>query len=643
MIKLIVNGQLRDDIQIQTGGTLTQTAEHTAESNMSIKVPIATDDIKNYDYIQIYNAKNLVFAGIILSKNQQVLSTGYAGLDYRMYDLTLASNADLVSNLPVDMSFPAGATITQILKGNHAGAAWYDKSIGDFYGLVENRIVPEGVTVGVIDDYDDTALEGTAYLWGESCKSLLDKLAELTESYWEITNEKVFNFRRKSTGEAAPIALTEQSQVFGLEVDNDSLATYSVVRVVGGEGAGAYRDAYATLSSDEKTAEFQRKLAGAKNVSVLNVATSESLSVDAGYKGIHDNDPSKPVLMSYGGSTLECKDGYIFQTTNFHVSFLQKIVVRQVDPKAQEEIKRSRGGTGTVEYTLEDESILSYNDAVLNARRFLDSHKSTIQTIKFSTFTPGFCVGQKLQCDIGYYCISGDYWVSSVETEFVIDDGQLTCVYHLECSSSLYRDYYKVLFYNPKPLSFDLGSAGGNIKGVGYANDIDLQITLRVEKSNIPKWSEMNSILWNTITAKTWKELYAFSEEVVLVGNYTTDKVKQIYAQFARGDYSEKTQAEICTAAKKMNLVGPLTAWGSVPGVIDSYPVENVTPLVGNAFTASYVILEDQAQIGIKHLKVLSPLNSSVNTIEIPVDIDKTKGNPEGEFALSVAISCEVK
>ena len=119
MIKLYINGELREDVWIQAGGTLEQTEEHTTESNISVKVSIVSDNLAVYDYVQIYDEDTIIFAGNILSLNQQMLDSGYTGLDFRVYDLVMACNADLVANILVDMSFPAGATVTQILKGNH--------------------------------------------------------------------------------------------------------------------------------------------------------------------------------------------------------------------------------------------------------------------------------------------------------------------------------------------------------------------------------------------------------------------------------------------------------------------------------------------------------------------------------------------
>lgn len=163
MIKLYINGELREDVWIQAGGTLEQTEEHTTESNISVRVPIVSDNLAVYDYVQIYDEDTIIFAGNILSLNQQMLDSGYTGLDFRVYDLVMACNADLVANILVDMSFPAGATVTQILKGNHNGDAWYNESLGEFAGVIDTRIVPEGCTVGAVANYNTTALESTSW------------------------------------------------------------------------------------------------------------------------------------------------------------------------------------------------------------------------------------------------------------------------------------------------------------------------------------------------------------------------------------------------------------------------------------------------------------------------------------------------
>ncbi len=647
MIKLYINGELREDVWIQAGGTLEQTEEHTTESNISVRVPIVSDNLAVYDYVQIYDEDTIIFAGNILSLNQQMLDSGYTGLDFRVYDLVMACNADLVANILVDMSFPAGATVTQILKGNHNGDAWYNESLGEFAGVIDTRIVPEGCTVGAVANYNTTALESTSYVWGETVKELLDNLAELTLSYWEITNEKVFNFQPKSSSSMAPIELTEESEIFSLEVENDSLATYSAVRVVGGEGKLAPR--YFSYPSEEfyrtdaKTLTTPHKLASVDRVSV----TGASGWVKVGFNGIHDNNNDYPVLMSYGGDTLTIKDDfpYTFQSSNgelYDVVLINKITSRAVSTEAQERIKKKRGGTGIIEYLLEDETISNYNDASLNASRFLDTHKNNIQTIKFSTFEKGFAVGQRITGNVPYYKILGNYYVGAVVVNFILDDTEkLIAQYDIECTSSVYRDNYKTLFYLPQTLSFEIGEGTGNINGFSYKTEVDIIITLNTRVSHIPKWQDVDGDQWSTINNITWIDFYNFTEGVTLMGNYSTEEIRSVFAKFAQGDFLDSaTPDEVKKAAWSLTMDNNLIANSKGEEYAFTQP-QSTTPVTGTEFTTTYYFSENEAKFMISKLLVAGSSLGEPNVIEIPVDIDKSPSNPQGQYAMTIGITVD--
>ena len=647
MIKLYINGELREDVWIQAGGTLEQTEEHTTESNISVRVPIVSDNLAVYDYVQIYDEDTIIFAGNILSLNQQMLDSGYTGLDFRVYDLVMACNADLVANILVDMSFPAGATVTQILKGNHNGDAWYNESLGEFAGVIDTRIVPEGCTVGAVANYNTTALESTSYVWGETVKELLDNLAELTLSYWEITNEKVFNFQPKSSSSMAPIELTEESEIFSLEVENDSLATYSAVRVVGGEGKLAPR--YFSYPSEEfyrtdaKTLTTPHKLASVDRVSV----TGASGWVKVGFNGIHDNNNDYPVLMSYGGDTLTIKDDfpYTFQSSNgelYDVVLINKITSRAVSTEAQERIKKKRGGTGIIEYLLEDETISNYNDASLNASRFLDTHKNNIQTIKFSTFEKGFAVGQRITGNVPYYKILGNYYVGAVVVNFILDDTEkLIAQYDIECTSSVYRDNYKTLFYLPQTLSFEIGEGTGNINGFSYKTEVDIIITLNPRVSHIPKWQDVDGDQWSTINNITWIDFYNFTEGVTLMGNYSTEEIRSVFAKFAQGDFLDSaTPDEVKKAAWSLTMDNNLIANSKGEEYAFTQP-QSTTPVTGTEFTTTYYFSENEAKFMISKLLVAGSSLGEPNVIEIPVDIDKSPNNPQGQYAMTIGITVD--
>ena len=658
MIRIYINGVLRDDVWIQAGGSLEQTEEHMTESSISVQVPVTSDNLSVYDYVQIYEGDIIIFAGNILSLNQQMIESGYTDLDFRIYDLVLACNADLVANILVDMSFPAGATVTQILRGNHAGDSWYDSTLGEFAGVIDVRIIPEGISLGNVDNYSATSLESTAYTWGETVKDFLDNLAELTQSYWEITNEKVFNFRRKSTAPMAPFNLNGSSEIFDLSVENDSLATYSAVRVVGGDGeisigAASYpSDAFTVENASTMTTTF--RLAGMSNIA-LSVPSNPAADVFmiVGFEGIDDDNPDCVALISYGGSTIKIKDEYKnnfqFHTSGNHpitgLKVLQPVTARVISDPAVERIKAARGGTGIIEYVLEDASIETFNDATLNARSFLRKHENNVQTVKFSTFMPGLCVGQKIAATIPYYKIQGAYYVTAISINFILDSaGTLLCQYDVELSSSLYRDTYKTLFYEPKILSFGIGDDAGNVNSESLVVDLDIIVTIKTQVSDIPTWQEISGTLWSALNGITWEEFYRFTEGETITGNFVTEEARNLLAQIAQGSWWENTSAD---DARKMagNLIMAnkiyLEGAGTSSFLTDK---QEVTPVLGTEYTTTYYVSENDAEFQINQIRMINFFPTGfgdefTNAIIAPVSIDKSPANPQGEYAMTIGIT----
>ena len=116
MIRFFLNQKERDDIKIMTGGRLEQLSTHATSSSLSIEIPVKTDDIKECDYVELYDSEQIIFAGIIMEKKQ---ATFNMTPQWKIYDLTLSGNSDLITPLFVDLTFPAGANIKQILYGNN--------------------------------------------------------------------------------------------------------------------------------------------------------------------------------------------------------------------------------------------------------------------------------------------------------------------------------------------------------------------------------------------------------------------------------------------------------------------------------------------------------------------------------------------
>lgn len=134
-MNVYLNGNLRNDILIQTGGSLEQNEAHVTSSNLTVSIPTNADDISAGDYISLQENNRIVFAGTIIEAAQQVLEN--INLSYKIYNLTLTNNSDYIANIFVDMTFPSGASVTQILLGNQPTDEWYNPDLGTFQGITQ--------------------------------------------------------------------------------------------------------------------------------------------------------------------------------------------------------------------------------------------------------------------------------------------------------------------------------------------------------------------------------------------------------------------------------------------------------------------------------------------------------------------------
>ena len=86
---------------------------------------------------------------------------------------------------------------------------------------------------------------------------MLDQLAEVSNAWWEITSDKVFNMRYTSTRAQAPQNLDEDSAAYNISVSRDAYTMYSAVRVVGGQAPGTYQE-YKITKNGETGLRFER-------------------------------------------------------------------------------------------------------------------------------------------------------------------------------------------------------------------------------------------------------------------------------------------------------------------------------------------------------------------------------------------------
>ena len=70
--------------------------------------------------------------------------------------------------------------------------------------------------------------------------------------------------------------------------------------------------------------------------------------------------------------------------------------------------------------------------------------------------------------------------------------------------------------------------------------------------------------------------------------------------------------------------------------------IQDTTPTVGTQFTNSYYVNETEAQFHID--KLFMPMYAGgmdQNSMEIPVDIDKSPSNPQGQYAMTIGITVD--
>lgn len=555
-------------------------------------MPIRSEPVKECDYLQIYDNESLVFSGIILQVTQQSFPTE---LSFVVYELTLAGNSDFVANVYVDLGFPAGATISQILYGNTPSVPqYYNNNLPVFRGIFPARIEPEGITIGSVDDFSSFELESTAYLWGKTVQSLLDDLASVAGAYWEITSDKTLNMRYTYNLDPAPFAVDSTSQVYDVSVSKDALTTYSACRVIGGQGELVANSSQQVLSSapsglpsnaqyiyyeDESTLISSLPLASVETIEVLNGTAKTVYYV--GFEGINDDDTQYQALITYGGDTISLKDGYTFPgapnstitITCTDVVYLVNVFSRVIDPTLCAEIASQRGGTGVVEYVLEDETIKTFSDAVIAGQNFLKSYGQRAIEITFYTFSP-CAVGQMLSVDLPYYSVKGNYEITQVVSQFITatEGSGLIVSYEVTASNIQYRDPYKSLFYTPPKVTFALESNEAPENSYYYLNEMQIKsyisaytsipilwstIEQRIDswatfEETFPSWYQLQSgtspYVWSQIQVtypswaafeqgvKSWAFLEGIQRAWYYSGNFLTSQGRNMFLQLLQGE-----------------------------------------------------------------------------------------------------------
>lgn len=680
-MKVYLNSIERPDILVETGGKLDENEAHVTSSTLRVYMPVDSADIAACDYIQLVEDNRVLFAGTIMEAQQENLNN--VSLSFKLYSLTLTNNSDFIANIFVDMTFPPGASVTQILMGNQPGQSWYDPALGDFYGIIPVRVEREGITVGQIDDFTGVTLSSPAYLWGQIVSSVLDQMAEVCGAWWEITPDKVLNMRYSYNRKTAPVNLDSDSAVYNVNVSRDSFTMYSAVRVVGGQSKGQYQE-FRITKNGETGLRFERISAEvirckyplySMTTAIQSGITSASVpaTVKIGVTGIDDDDDSVQALVSYGGYEITMKDGFQWLDLS-NGGYIQvngypliQVYARLVDGDLAAQIRAQRGGSGIIEYLMEDETIMDFSDAALNAETFLQRAAQPAFTISFSTLIPGWSAGQLLTVDLPYFNTFGNFQVTSVSAKSILSENGTLWEYAVEASTIPYRDKSKTLFFQPKKITFEMDGSLPAADGQYINDNISVQTYIMALKTTPMDWKTLESVVsdwqvwessypswtvferaanvntWGEIEEaikdwRDWEEEYPswlVLEELIrgwyYLGNYLTPYAKQKLLKLIQG---QGTTGDL----SGLNLVSDLhfQTTGS-----DDYHLApaDIAEVTATSVTATYYLLPDQLQTTITGLRMYYDNDNQKEAIlYAPVNIDRTPGNPEGEFAMTLSI-----
>lgn len=697
-MEIYINGTLRTDIKIAAEASLEQDDSHTTASSVLVELPIASTTPQECDAIKLTDNGVTVFAGTIMQVTQSTVEN--VNLSYRQYTLELSNNADLIATTYTNLQFPAGANVSQILLGNHSGQTYYSSSLPEFYGVLETRVVPEGITLGAIDDFTFASLDSPANLWGLLVLDCLNTLAGYVDAWWEITNDKVFNMHSNQTRSYAPINMDEDADIFNVSVSRDSLTLYSAVRVLGGQTALSdtylfdmqnnngdpsrwdnwVRTSDTVLTSSVPLNAINYRIVQGDRVNMETPSPDIPYYVNVGYKGLDDDDPNYQALMSYGGTEVELKEGYKWIDLSQYpfppydiyisgISYLVDINTRLVDEQAAASIRAQRGGTGIIEYVIEDPEIVTLADASLTGESFLSQNAQRAITISFETFVPGWEVGQILTANSPYYELFGNYKVTKVSSSIL---GEYASgprwKYSIEASSIDYRDPYKKLFNKPQKITFSLDSGYSPADGVYGDNQINVQTyvnafvsvpaTWRVIQINSPSWSAFqiaypswsaiqmptNGYIWSDIEANfpswtsfqnyftSWAVLLNVIQRWYFLGNYLTDVGRKHLLNILSG----QGQSGDLTG---LNLTSDVFV--NAGGTSSMLAPEQVSPPSNNSITTVYYIAPDRFPALIESLQYSYggiDDDAGQTIMEIPINIDRSPGNPQGQYALTISV-----
>lgn len=652
-----VNGSLRSDVLIETGGSMETENSHTATSSIKVSMPSDAEPLSECDFIQFKSGSAVVYSGTVMEIKQDTFPL--QNLSFKNYELTISDNSELLSAVFVDMTFQQEANIMQILYGNHAvgtGSEWYNSSMPEFDGIIV-RLNGESITIGTIDDFSRYELSEPANLWGMYVRDALDNLADIAGAWWEITPDKVFNMRYPSSSSPAPVNITADSDIFDVSVSRDAFTLYSAVRVVGGEGVGSLLHPTITyldnnleqnnamrLSATELQTKYPINKMGQESIYYYSTNGSLEYVYRIGVKGLDDDNPDIDGLYTSGSDLIELKSssGLTFPSLVmegnvgnwYSLSYYPNIAIyaRMTDEQLVNEIQEQRGGTGVIEQLIEDNSIKSFSDAVSAAKAFLEESKKRAFTVDFSTFIPGWSVGQTLTIELPYYDVGGMFNVVSLKKVPILQqDGSSIIRYDVSASTVALREKVGTLFYTPKSIGFSLGTDFPNTQSYVYDNKIVLTSAVTWSKTKYVKWSVLENQTWTQLMAQysAWEDFSTVIASDTQVMQALTDTGKEKFANASV--YPSSGSADSPEVPKLCDMLAVLNGNGNPLLTISADSVSIAEDIVSN-----YSIAPNSIETQISGFAYMS----GDDVVQyFPLAFDKSGDNPEGQYKITLSIT----
>lgn len=637
---IYINGVPRADIRLESGGQLSMESSHTASSSVTLVLPSSSEAPRECDAMAILDdGGNRLYAGTVMQAVQEVFP--HPALSYKRYSLVLSDNSELLASTLVDMTFSAGANMMQILFGNQPDSAWYDGGLPSFHGILPARMQPEGIAAGTIDDFSVYVLSEPANLWGMYLRDALDALCEIAGAWWTVTPDKQFVMQYRSSTEPAPFSIGPSSDIFDVSVSKDAFTLCSAVRVVGGVGAGApidlsiesgdtVDDGAAVLS--DTVIQTRYPIREAQTITLFDQKTHEFTYITVGPKGIGEGCDA---YYTSGSDTIEIDTAATAarfpiagSAVTVQLSYVPEIRIycRMVDEGLREDVARQRGGSGIIEQILEDDHITSYEDAVSAAQGYLNEAKKRAVSITFSTFAPGWKVGQTLEASLPYYGVSGAFQVVSASySPLLQQDGRTRAVCTVEISNVPLRQKSGVLFYKPQSIAFSVGTDFPNTKSLYYENTIRLTSEVSVTAAAYPAWGEVSGKPWADYQGRTWGSFSTADSQTFPGVSGLTDAGRTRWAQ--------QLYSPDGTPPPPIDLAGTLAVAGE--GRLTEIRAREAS-LSGGSLSAAYFIDVEDCQYPITALEYRQ---GGTVLWSLPVSIDKTESPARRRFSLAVRVT----